>query len=426
MNEREARHLAFLIPTGAGGGVQRVMTTLAAAMAKRGRQVDLVVGKAKGPFVDQLDEHVRLVSLKKAPPFGGRLAALKADPGGLAALAKPFLLPFQTSDMVARLPALTAYLRENQPDILMSAKVHTNLTALLASRAAKVGTKIIVSERGDYRDKLQASRRWRWRHITPLMRRLYPDAASIVSVSEDLAERLPGYTGINREQIRVLHNPVVTPELQEQAAKPVDHPWFAPDAPPVVLGAGRLETRKGFADLIKAFARLAGKRPHRLMIFGEGKERGALERLVGELGLENKVALPGWTGALFAHMAKSALFVLPSSYEGLPGVLIQALACGCPVVSNDCPTGPREILKDGRHGRLVPMGDIEAMAQAMIETLNDPPSSEALRRRADDFSLDRAVARYLDLFEGLMRQQPAGLDKRPSGDAICDPFFAIR
>ena len=180
----KAQHLAFLIPTGAGGGVQRVMTTLATACAGRGRRVDLVVGKAVGPFVETIGENVNLVALDRSSVVGGRWAAWRADPEGFAELARPFLLPIEGGDMVRRLPSLMRYLESSRPDVLMSAKVHTNLTALLARRVASPETRVVVSERGDYREKLQRSRRWRWRHVTPLMRRLYPEADAIISVSE--------------------------------------------------------------------------------------------------------------------------------------------------------------------------------------------------------------------------------------------------
>jgi len=402
MTGRAAQHLAFLIPTGAGGGVQRVMMTLAKEIAARGRQVDLVVGRAEGPFIEDIGGDIRLVALPKSGLIGGRWSAWRADPAGFAALARPFLLPLTTSDMVRRLPALRRYLEQNQPDVMMSARVHTNLIALLARRASGAGTRMVVSERGDYGEKVEKSRRWRWRHITPLMRRLYADADAIISVSDDLAKRLPGYTGLDPEKIRVLHNPVVSSALHHQAEEPVDHPWFLSPGPPVVLAAGRLEPRKGFQDLIAAFAKLVAQKPLRLVIFGEGKSRPTLERQIAALGLADCVALPGWCANLYAYMARAALFVLPSHNEGLPGVLIQALACGCPVAATDCPTGPREILEDGRYGPLVPIGDVDALVEAMLETLAAPQPKEFLQARGNDFSFDRAIERYLSLFDGLV------------------------
>lgn len=403
----DRRHVALLIHSGDGGGAQRVMTTLAGALAERGHRVDLVACRAEGPILAQLPACLRLVSLRASPWGRGRLAAFAADPRALRELARPVLLPLATSEVFARLPDLARYLREDQPEILLSAKVHTNLLALLARRRSGAATRIVVSERGDSADKVQHSRRWRWRHIVPLIRRLYSEADGIVSVSEALAGRFAARTGIPRERITVVHNPVVSDALFEQAKAPLRHPWFDPGAPPVILAAGRLEPRKGFATLLRAFARLRQERPARLMIFGEGPERGPLERLARDLGLEGTVELPGWTDELFPHMARAAVFVLSSTYEGLPGVLIQALACGCPVVSTDCPTGPAEILEDGRYGRLVPVGDEAALAEAIVATLDHPPEREALRARGREFSVERAAGRYLDLFASL--PQPAAV-----------------
>jgi glycosyltransferase involved in cell wall biosynthesis len=426
MTRSVARHIAFLIPTGAGGGAQRVMATLAEEIAARGRRVDLVVGRAEGPFVERIGEKVRLVALEKSGAVGGRWAAWRADPGGFLELARPFLFPLAASDMVCRLPALTRYLKDNRPDIMMSAKVHTNLVALLARRASGTSTRLVVSERGDYGEKVQTSRRWRWRHITPLMRRLYVEADAIVSVSEDLARRLPTYTGLDPQRIQVLHNPVVSSALHRQADESVDHPWFASGEPAVVLAAGRLEQRKGFQDLIAAFAKLAERRPLRLVIFGEGKLRPSLEQQVDALGLADRVVLPGWVSNLFAYMARAALFVLPSHYEGLPGVLIQALACGCPVVATDCPTGPREILEDGRLGPLVPVGDVDAMADAIAETLATPLPKALLQARGDYFSVDRAVDRYLSLFDGLAPCDALTVEEEGLGGRVATAAEAVR
>jgi glycosyltransferase involved in cell wall biosynthesis len=177
---------------------------------------------------------------------------------------------------------------------------------------------------------------------------------------------------------------------------------------PVVLGVGRLELRKGFATLVRAFARVRRQRPLRLMILGGGKtakgeaaDRAALEALIRELGVEDDVALPGFDPNPFGYMARASVFVLPSLYAGLPGVLIQAMACGCPVVSTDCPTGPREILEGGRYGPLVPVGDDVAMAEAIAGTLDAPTPAALLQRRAQDFSVDAAVSTYLALFQAM-------------------------
>jgi glycosyltransferase involved in cell wall biosynthesis len=175
------------------------------------------------------------------------------------------------------------------------------------------------------------------------------------------------------------------------------HPWLAPGQPPVILGAGRLTRQKDFPTLIRAFSLVAAQRDCRLMILGEGQERRALEGLAAELGLAYRFALPGFAADAVDYMAQAALFVLSSAWEGFGMVLVEAMAVGTPVVSTDCPSGPREILLDGELGRLVPVSDPWALARAMLETLDAPPNPERLRRRAADFTSERAAERYLRL-----------------------------
>jgi glycosyltransferase involved in cell wall biosynthesis len=163
--------------------------------------------------------------------------------------------------------------------------------------------------------------------------------------------------------------------------------------------------QKDFPTLLKAFARVRAVREARLVILGEGKKRIELETLAQELGVAAEVDLPGWVDNPFAWMARAAVFVLSSAYEGLPGVLIQALACGCPVVSTDCPSGPAEILAGGTYGPLVPVGDDQALANAIFAVLSAPPDRDRLRARAAMFSMDRAVDQYLRHLEALFENQ---------------------
>jgi glycosyltransferase involved in cell wall biosynthesis len=234
-----------------------------------------------------------------------------------------------------------------------------------------------------------------------LLRRTFPHAASIVAVSEGVAEDILQTLRVPSEKVVTIYNPVVTPEIRELAGEPPDHPWFGDEKVPVVLGAGSLSEQKDFGTLIRSFAVVRSRIAAKLVILGEGSARFQLERLVAELGLQDDVLLPGFVRNPFGYMAQASAFVLSSRYEGLPGVLIQAMACGCPVVSTDCPSGPAEILEGGRLGPLVPMGDVGAMAHAILDMLDRPTSKEALIARADHFSLERSVAGYLDLLFGL-------------------------
>jgi len=185
----DKRHLAFLIHSGDGGGAQRMMTTLAGALAERGHRVDLLACRAEGPILAQLPAGVRLVPLHAVPWWRARLAALTADSRAVRELVRPVVLPLATSEGFARLPDLARYLRKEEPEILLSAKVHTNLLALLARRRSGAPTRIVVSERGDFAAKAQHGRRWRWRYIVPLIRRLYPEADGIVDSAWFLDEK---------------------------------------------------------------------------------------------------------------------------------------------------------------------------------------------------------------------------------------------
>ena len=188
----------------------------------------------------------------------------------------------------------------------------------------------------------------------------------------------------------------------------MEHPWLQPGQPPVVLAIGRLNEAKDFSVLISAFARLIQQRPARLVILGEGELRPALEAQLVQLGLDSDAAqLPGFVSNPYAWLARSALFVLSSRREGLPGALIEAMACGKPVISTNCLSGPDDILEGGRWGCLVPVGDANALAQAMAEVLDTPKEQlPDVRLRAADFEQERAVDAYLKIL---------GLPRYPEG-----------
>ena len=324
-------------------------------------------------------------------------------------LARPVLFARRKrlGRMLPRLPSLVSYLCREQPDILVSAKLRPNLCAVWARQLAGVATRVVLTERTSPTEHFpQEQAKAHHRSVPMLMRQYYPQADQIVTVSRDLADDLARFAGLARRRITAIYNPVVDARIDAAARQEPDHPWLVPGTPPVVLGVGRIEPRKGFATLHAGVLRLSepSARPGSV-ILGEGKatEAGArhqqeLTGLAHELGIVEDVSLPGFKPNPYAYMARAAAFVLSSDYEGLPDVLIQAMACGCAVISTDCPTGPREILEDGRYGPLVPVGDHTRMAEAIVRVLDAPPPAGLLRERASKFSVEAAVDAYLALF----------------------------
>ena len=280
--------------------------------------------------------------------------------------------------------AVASYIDLVKPDCVLPSLSRAKAAALLACRFLAEPPPVAPVVHSFVRRYRHARR---YRHLAGY-------AAHWIAVSEGVSERLSALTGIPRNRIATIYNPIVHSDLEPRMAEPPGHPWLVDGGPPVILSAGRLARLKDYPTLIKAFSRLAARRPCRLIILGEGGRRNEIENLVGKLHLGDRVSLPGWVENPFAYMSRARLFVMSSRHEGLPGVLVEAMACGCPCVSTDCPSGPAEILRNGQLGPLVPMGDESALADAMERVLARPPGADALRKRAADFSAHSAVRAY--------------------------------
>jgi glycosyltransferase involved in cell wall biosynthesis len=403
------KRIALLLPSLAAGGVSPAVLRLAGAFRDAEHGVDLVLCREHGPYRAAVPEGIHVVVLEPESALAARARLLRLDPAGANVLARPALLAWRPAPVQPYLADLVRYYDRVRPQVVLAAKTPTNLLALWARRASGTMPPVVVAEHTQLSQSIQRSRKWRWRYIAPLVAREYAQAAAIVCVSDGVAEDLARTAGLPRARMTTIYNPVVTATLRTRATEPAPHPWLA-DASgvPVVVAAGRLVAQKNFPLLLDAFARLRAQRAARLVILGEGRERRRLEERARALGIAHDVALPGHVGNPYAALARAALFVLSSDWEGLPTVLIEALACGCPVVATDCPSGPAEILEHGRYGILVPVGDAAALAAAMAEALAQPPAAEVLRRRGEDFSLARAAQRYLALLHDLPQGVPAG------------------
>lgn len=316
--------VALFLPTLDGGGAERAFVNLAGGMAAAGKDTDLVVGNARGIYRSEVPATVNLVDL-------------------------------EINRLALAVPRLIGYLRRRRPSRLYSALEEANIVALVAKRLSGVPCMVFPSIRNSLSAEEATAGDRKTRIMRRLARMLYPNADGIVAVSAGVAEDAALTLGLRRDSISVIANPTLTEALPRLAAAPLDHPWFEPGQPPVILSCGRLSAQKDYATLIQAFSALREHQLARLVILGEGECRGALEALSADMGFAQDIAFPGFEANPFRFMSRSAVFALSSVHEGSPNVLVQALACGLPIVATDCPSGPSEILEGVETARLVPM-----------------------------------------------------------------------
>jgi glycosyltransferase involved in cell wall biosynthesis len=403
--DSHAGRIAVLLPSLEGGGAERSMLNLVTAFLARGRTVDLVLCQAKGAYMGQIPAGATMIELQATPGLQARWIAAMANLGNLSAVLKPVVLASKIAPEIARIRSLQDYVQQYRPDAILSALTYCNLVAVWAKQGIDFRVPVVLSERialSNYCSAPSNFRKWRWRYLPEVVRRVYPGANAVVAVSNQVADDLTSTVGLDKQLVSTIYNPVVDDVLRARAEQALAHPWFAPDAAPVILGVGRLTEQKDFATLIRAFAIIRSQREARLVILGEGRLREALEELANSLGIQADVDMPGFVENPFQYMARASTLVLSSEYEGLPGVLIQALACGCPVVSTRCPGGSAEILADGKYGALVGVGDAEGMAAAVLAELDQPTPGDVLLQRAEDFSVDRAADNYLGLLDSVV------------------------
>lgn len=355
----------------AGGGAERVAVLLLNGLAAD-HDVTLVLARREGPYLADLDPRVEI-----------------RDLGGTRTLSS--------------VRPLARWLQTEKPDVLMAHLTHVNIAAALAVRLAGNRIPLVAVEHNqmDLNFALLTARSVRIAYRA--VRFLYPGIDRIVCVSDGVAAAVRRFARLRSDNLVTIANPVVTPRLRALARETPAHAWLSSQPPPVILGCGRLVEQKDFANLLRAFRLVRDRRAVRLLILGEGPQRSELETLAGELGLRDDVAMPGFDRNPFAAMRAAGVFVLSSRWEGLPTVLIEALAAGAVVASTDCPSGPREVLRGGALGPLAPIGDPAALADAIVQALDRPVAEDRRLARGEDYTVERAVAAYEALFEEVAR-----------------------
>ena len=343
MDNTSGKKLAIFLPSLSGGGAERAMIAVANGLAEF-IKVDLVVSNAEGAYKNEVNANVNIID-------------------------------FQSHRLLFSFFKLKNYINKHKPTTFISVLTTANIVSIIARFFSKSEFRLILSERASVAAALSDNPLWQARVLPFLIKLLYNYSDKVISVSKGIAEELISDFGIEREKSHVIYNPVVNELLIKKSLEHLENIYFDHRKVPMILGVGRLTSQKNFELLIKSFSILRKSIKAKLVILGEGPLRGELENLAKDLGVEKDVHLPGFVDNPFMWMKNSKVFVLSSDYEGLPNALIQAMACGTEVISTNCPTGPEEILENGKWGKLVNMHDIEGMANAMISSFQEQNQS---------------------------------------------------
>ena len=366
MNECKKK-IAFFIPTLDGGGAQRVALNLARGLVGLGCEVDLLLVRKEGVLINSIPSGVKVIS-------------------------------FEKSRTLYSIPGLVKVLWSREYDTLISFMNYVNICAAISYLLSFKKTPLIITEHKTF--SRGGGIKWNWNSI--LTKILYEQVTSIVSVSKGAANDLKNQLNLNKK-VNVIYNPIFLEETFNQNFEKSPDDWFNEHLP-VVVSAGRLVPLKGFDQLIEVIKLVNEVMPCRLIILGEGEERSNLEQLVIEKNLVGLVKLPGFSQDILEYISNADLFVLSSYTEALPTVLIEALACGTPIVSTNCPNGPVEILNDGEFGELVEVGNVVAMSNAIIKKLNTVEpliAKEKRKQRAKMFSVEKISKEYLKLLDSV-------------------------
>ena len=406
-------HIGFLLTGLDGGGAERTTLNLAAALIERGHRADLVIPRLAGDYRSAVPDGMRVWRaripgtdrklLRAIQRSGVQVEAMTVNPIGVARSwlvlgRKGLELPVRRRHRVHAYATMIAkYVREARPHVLVSALPGADAAAVCAAELTDRAIPVVVT----VHNNVAAEYAPEWLEAA---RTLYPLADAVVAVSRGVAESVQRSLGVDAECIRTIYNPIPADSIRRLAQAEVAHPWFADGEPPVVLSVGREAAQKDYPTLVEAFGLARREVDTRLVILGRlsAPFRARLKSLARGHGVEGDLGFVDFDENPYRYMRRAGLLALSSRWEGLPTVIIEALACGTPVVSTDAPYGPREIL--GEWGDLPPVGDALALALALVATLRgERPTEDVLRARAADFSIEKAADAYVALFEELAR-----------------------
>ena len=432
----ENKHIALVIDSMNGGGAENVCLTLARELLAKQYRVDLVLLGYRGKLLSQIPQGVNLYALVRRFRKNQSMLTLKPcsipfeniqwieRPVGMKDCVYSIIRflkshqytftfhPRPRTQILYQTASLAEYMRKEQPSLIFSYLLPSVTVCLLARRFSSCNVPLISSFRSTL-DPLGYIGERRKIIQMKYLKHLLPDTEKIHAVSRGVADSIVNHIPAVRNKVVPILNPI-RHNVTSLSTQSISHQWLSSESrsesntfPKIILAAGRLSEQKNFLMLIRAFAEVRSQLDARLILLGEGPQREQICDLINSLNIEELVSMPGWVDNPYSFMAKADLFVLSSSREGCPNVLLEALACGCPVVSTDCPSGPSEILEHGRWGRLVPVNDQTALAEAIIAKLEDNTNRDALRQRAAQFSLENMIEKFENLIREVISESKA-------------------
>lgn len=364
--------IAIFSPSLEGGGAELVVVNLANHLYYYDKNISLILSKSSGLLIKSLSADIELIDLK-------------------------------SKRVIFSLFKLIKYLQKARPKVLISHQSHLNIIAILAKILAHSHTKLIVCEHANQKIMSYYSPQFLDKILPFLEGIFYPFADAVLAVSQGIMNELKGVMLFRKNIVHLIYNPIITPRITELSKLEMPD-WFIQlkKKNKIILSVGRLSYEKDFITLIKSLRLVRDQKDIALCILGEGPQRNELMKYARELHVENNLFMPGFVENPFVYYKNSDVFVLSSVYEGFGNVLVEAMACGIPVISTNCPSGPAEILENGKFGRLVQPQDPYALAQAIVEALDNPPDTKAAKIRANDFTVEKATQKYIDLIESLV------------------------
>jgi glycosyltransferase involved in cell wall biosynthesis len=340
-----------------GGGAEKMMVTIGNELHRRGHEVKQVAVSTDGPHRSKVDSSIQVIEIG-----GTNLFEIQC---------KMWML-----------------IQNSESDVLLSTMEIPNIVSIIASRfPTSIPTILRIASIYSSRE-----RKGKYRFIPALKRLVYPRAEQIISISDAVGRDISEQTGVSRERVDTIYNPAYKDEIPVMMTEPVSHEWVKKKR--VVIAVGNFKPAKDYPTLIRAINHLQQWKETHLIILGNGDRRKEMITLAEELGIRKRVSFPGFVDNPYAYIAKSDVFVLSSAWEGFGNVVVEAMGCGTPVVCTDCPGGPSEILDDGTYGPLVPVGDSQALADAIQRMFINPTCADKLKSRAEDFSIESVVDKY--------------------------------